>query len=503
MGEFKDFDISYCGWTKGNWDLNYKGESKDMVIPKELIDGCDKEVACVRISSSTDDIESIYLPENVPDVWLGTLFNSRCIKEINVSPDSKYLKSIDGVLFSKDGKRLIKFPAVKAGEYTVPDGVEKIENIAFSNAAIEKINFPDSLTEISDYAFQNSQIKSAKIPAGVKEIDDNVFMNASKLEEFEFLGDTKVNYMYMDMASEMESRISGEAFFPISSAYTLACLKKYPDIDKCRRKFIAAAKRGKNDKILEYLLSTEPETYEQSGSFETTELADGTLEIKKYEGNEKTVNIPADIDGKKVTSVGAEAFDKNEYIEKVIIPDGVAKIGKNAFRECISLDEVIIPESCTEIGRGAFNGCKSLRKADLPKGITEIQSRTFCDCVSLESLILPDGLVKIDDEALKSCESLNDLTLPDGLKYLGKECLYGCGFNHGPVPEGGWGYGLKEFYIPASVTQISGRGDGLFARYPKAQELFGVFEPKMMLKVVRGSVAHRYASKMKIRFEFV
>ena len=53
MGEFKDFDISYCGWTKGNWDLNYKGESKDMVIPKELIDGCDKEVACVRISSST------------------------------------------------------------------------------------------------------------------------------------------------------------------------------------------------------------------------------------------------------------------------------------------------------------------------------------------------------------------------------------------------------------------------------------------------------------------
>lgn len=139
----------------------------------------------------------------------------------------------------------------------------------------------------------------------------------------------------------------------------------------------------------------------------------------------------------------------------------------------------------------------------MPKGITEIQSRTFCDCVSLESLVLPEGLVKIDDEALKSCESLNDLTLPDGLKYLGKECLYGCGFNHGPVPEGGWGYGLKEFYIPASVIQISGRGDGLFARYPKAQELFGVFEPKMMLKVVRGSVAHRYASKMKIRFEFV
>ena len=96
-----------------------------------------------------------------------------------------------------------------------------------------------------------------------------------------------------------------------------------------------------------------------------------------------------------------------------------------------------------------------------------------------------------------------ELLLPDGLLSLGKESLYGCGFNHGPVPEGGWGYGLKEFYIPASVKQIDDGGSGIFACYPKAQELFGVFEPKMMLKVVRGSVAHRYASKKKIRFTFV
>ena len=188
---------------------------------------------------------------------------------------------------------------------------------------------------------------------------------------------------------------------------------------------------------------------------------------------------------------------------KVTLPEGVTAVGKKAFRGCISLEEVSLPESCVSIGREAFFECKSMKKANLPKGITILESKVFCDCVSLESLTLPDGLVKIGNAALKNCDSLNELLLPDGLLSLGKESLYGCGFNHGPVPEGGWGYGLKEFYIPASVKQIDDGGSGIFACYPKAQELFGVFEPKMMLKVVRGSVAHRYASKKKIRFTFV
>lgn len=497
------FEFWDVGWSKGAWELKYTGEEKHMIIPKELIDQAGEDVETVRLSSETKDLESIYIPENVKDVWMGTLYATNSLKEIRVSEESPYLKSVDGVLFTKDGKKLIKMPPVKSGRFDIPEGTEEIENSAFDKSHLESVTFPKSLKKIGSYAFSGSKIRSAVIPEGVEEIEDNVFSQASDLEEFELLGNTKIEYMHMDMASEMEGRISGEGFFHTSEAYILACLKVYPDMDSYRRKFIAAAKRGKREKILQYLMDTKPAAEEQKGTFETADLDDGTISIKKYEGNEEILNIPAEIDGKKVTAIGDSAFEKNEYLMKVTLPEGVTAVGKKAFRGCISLEEVSLPESCVSIGREAFFECKSMKKANLPKGITILESKVFCDCVSLESLTLPDGLVKIGNAALKNCDSLNELLLPDGLLSLGKESLYGCGFNHGPVPEGGWGYGLKEFYIPASVKQIDDGGSGIFACYPKAQELFGVFEPKMMLKVVRGSVAHRYASKKKIRFTFV
>ena len=468
------FEFWDCAWSKGAWELKYTGEEKHMIIPGELIAQAGEDVETVRLSSETKDLESIYIPENVKDVWMGTLYATNSLKEIRVSEESPYLKSVDGVLFTKDGKKLIKMPPVKSGRFDIPEGTEEIENSAFDKSHLESVTFPKSLKKIGSYAFSGSKIRSAVIPEGVEEIEDNVFSQAFDLEEFELLGNTKID---IDMASEMEDRISGEGFFHTSEAYTLACLKVYPEIESCRRRFIAAAKRGKREKILQYLMDTKPAAEEQKGTFETVDLDDGTISIKKYEGNEEIINIPAEIDGKKVTAIGDSAFEKNEYLMKVTLPEGVTAVGKKAFRGCISLEEVSLPESCV--------------------------SKVFCDCVSLESLTLPDGLVKIGNAALKNCDSLNELLLPDGLLSLGKESLYGCGFNHGPVPEGGWGYGLKEFYIPASVKQIDDGGSGIFACYPKAQELFGVFEPKMMLKVVRGSVAHRYASKKKIRFTFV
>ena len=178
-------------------------------------------------------------------------------------------------------------------------------------------------------------------------------------------------------------------------------------------------------------------------------------------------------------------------------------IEKNAFKGCISLEEVVLPESCTDIGVSAFEDCKILKKLNLPKNMTVLSRKMLKNCKLLEKLELPKGLVKIDNEALFYCESITELELPEGLRYLGKECLYACGCNYGPVLPGEWGYSKKKFAIPASVTQIDDGGNGIFAAYPKAQELFGVFEYKVILQVKRGSVAHRYAAKKKIRFELV
>ena len=65
---------------------------------------------------------------------------------------------IDGVIFSADGKTLIKYPRERIDEkYVIPEGTEIIDEEAFlSTAYLHEITLPTSLKEIRDDAFAGS-----------------------------------------------------------------------------------------------------------------------------------------------------------------------------------------------------------------------------------------------------------------------------------------------------------------------------------------------------------
>ena len=52
-------------------------------------------------------------------------------------------------------------------------------------------------------------------------------------------------------------------------------------------------------------------------------LEEDEVTIKGYEGKESDLEIPSEIDGHKVTKIGENAFDGNEEIINVTIPDSV------------------------------------------------------------------------------------------------------------------------------------------------------------------------------------
>ncbi len=75
-----------------------------------------------------------------------------------VSEANPYYSSENGVLFNKDKTELIRYPsAAKASAYTVPDGVKKINKLAFFSAkSITEITLPESLETIEENAFRDA-----------------------------------------------------------------------------------------------------------------------------------------------------------------------------------------------------------------------------------------------------------------------------------------------------------------------------------------------------------
>ena len=219
------------------------------------------------------------------------------------------------------------------------------------------------------------------------------------------------------------------------------------------------------------------------------EIKNGSVTIYKYLGSGSEVTIPDQIDGYPVTQLVDSAFASNNNITKVIFPDTITKIGKYCFSYCRNLEgPLVLPKNLTSLGERAFEFCSSL-SGDLviPDGITEIESQVFWGAGFDGVLTLPNNLRKIGYEAFRGSGFSGTLVLPPNLKSIGeaaffrtdfegtvtipnsvtsiaKDAFYDCNnitrinlSNRIKTIEQGsfCTYGMKEIYIPKSVTNIS------------------------------------------------
>ena len=145
-----------------------------------------------------------------------------------------------------------------------------------------------------------------------------------------------------------------------------------------------------------------------------------------YLGDESVVEIPAEIDGLKVTEIGGMAFASCDELKSVTLPYGIEKIGMWAFLSCKSLTKIEIPESVAEIGDIAFGRCESLTKIEIPESVAEIGDMAFAYCDGLKSVTLQDGIEKIGEFAFSECKSLTKIEIPESVTEIGELAFYNC-----------------------------------------------------------------------------
>ena len=132
--------------------------------------------------------------------------------------------------------------------------------------------------------------------------------------------------------------------------------------------------------------------------------------ISNYKQNLVSIEI-----GTLCTSILENTFDSYEYLENVIIPDGITDILMSTFYNCPNLTSVTIPNSVTSIGQGAFSKCTSLTSITIPNSVTSIDATAFSNCSSLTEIIsLATTAPTIVNNTFRNVKTNGTLIVPNG-----------------------------------------------------------------------------------------
>lgn len=166
----------------GNYAFQNCGSVKSIDIPDSVTYIGERAFSCCG------DIGSIYISENVDVIGENAFEYCNGLTAITVDGNNEFYFSDDrGVLFNKEKTVLIKYPIGNKNEtYTIPDGVEIIEEGAFSDSLyIKEITFPDSLKQVKFTAFHGCfGLTEIVLSDKVELIESGAFVNLPFLDKF-------------------------------------------------------------------------------------------------------------------------------------------------------------------------------------------------------------------------------------------------------------------------------------------------------------------------------
>lgn len=159
----------------------YEPKEKDVVLPKE-IDGNTVVGLDDFLFTQQSSIETVTIPANICHIGASAFYGTS-IKEFFVDAGHPMYKTVDGVLFSKDGIALVAYPPKKEDKtYTVPDGTEELYHGCFaSNTNLSEIDLPDTIIYIDTWAFAYTTVQTLELPETVTDIGSYAFAYMTRL----------------------------------------------------------------------------------------------------------------------------------------------------------------------------------------------------------------------------------------------------------------------------------------------------------------------------------
>ena len=130
--------------------------------------------------SHINNLTKVGIPASVDSIRGDAFTYDPMLYQIYVANGNTKYTSVDGILFTKDKKRLVAFADGHGEEYTVPIGTQIIDVEAFRGAsALTAVNLPIGLKRIDRLAFMDcSALTALEMPSTLTSLGYSAFSNA-------------------------------------------------------------------------------------------------------------------------------------------------------------------------------------------------------------------------------------------------------------------------------------------------------------------------------------
>ena len=477
----------------------------DNYVMEDYADHCSHQQSgedCINVYGA---VKSVTIPKRVISIPYNLFYIFEDSESFAVNSQNPSFKSIDGVLFSKDGKRLIAYPIARQDkEYTVPDGVEVIGERAFSNCRfLETVNLPNSIRRIERYAFYCSALcrfdqpeqlrricadsfafcnalESVKLKEGLKVIDDEAFNGCTALEKIDLPDSLQIlgksafdgcSLHSIKLGPKVEALIEG-AFYG----------NKLESIELGKGvSFIGPNAFGNNPLkklvIPDNVKSIDDSAFNYCDSLKEVHIGTGLrfISSKAFVNCIKLKKVTVDRSNPKYYSFNSIIIDrftseipplnkvepKHPELEGLrpvitLLPegldypnrlfteeDGVLFVGKKLFKYPADKKDkcYTIPDWVNDIEPYAFKDCQHLEEVTIPPNITSIREHSFQYCDSIKKVVFQWGATHIGYQAFAGCENLSQVVLPESMEVIGESAFEYC-------------KSLKEIELPSGLEVI-------------------------------------------------
>ncbi len=419
-------------------------------------------------------ISSLHIPANVTYIGEYCFVGLQQLTAFTVDENNPNYKAEDGLLLTKNGRKLIAVPAGREGSLIVPLSVEEIGFGAFEASKLSQIQFHGDANILSfGYRafFKASNITTITIPKSVVAIDYYAFAYCESLKEVIFAEGNQLKGIYEGAFCgdlNLESiilpadvvEISDFAFYGCSKLTTLP---------------LSAPENLKG--IYDY-------AFAYSGLEGQLTMPENLYDIGSYAFlGCKVTEVTVSDTNKKDLIIGIGAFENCNQLTEITLPFigaeyedewktwfgyifGAGSYTANNTYVPKSLKTVTITEGISFIGWGAFSGCTELEEINLPHSVSDICSESFREVVARYeltntiSVYLGSGGYRepygFFSGGVGGTGLSGHVKLAEGVKYVSLDCP---GVTAITLPEGVTtvemaNASITEIYLPDSVAEF-------------------------------------------------